>query len=410
MLSQFANVPSCEEEVLLDYAERLARYREGRRAVYIHISRLQRHNRQAHHLRVAATTFETLIKSFNGALFRVYNGDMVVVLQGAKVSEIDDCILRLRYLFSDDPLLAGHEGEGVEFCTWFDIEHDYPSFLSMAGKAVEGRKGHDEALKAAEGEPKPPEETQEALAPLDPKSLALVIEAIDHADLSTKMRRQPVCALARNAPPKILYHEVFVSIDDLRTTLLPGCDLTASRWLFNELTLYIDRCVLRALAKNDDATLSNLISVNLNIRTLTTPEFLDFDAQLGDSRRQSLIIELQLFDVMADFESFLFARELLKGRGYKLCLEGVTRLTLPYIDRESMGFDLVKLKWEDSMISQEESHRLAKLQEAVKRQSPERMIMNRCDRQAAIEFGRALNIHAFQGFMVDQLLAGPAAA
>ncbi len=410
MLSQFANVPSSEEEVLLDYAERLARFREGRRAVYIHISRLQKHNRQTHHLRVAATTFEALIKTFNGALFRIYNGDLVVVLQGAKVSEIDDCILRLRYLFSDDPLLAGHESAGAEFCTWFDIERDYPSFLSMASKAVEGRKRHDEAVKAAEGDDNPPEEPRKALAPLDPKTLALVIEAIEQADLSSKMRRQPVCALARNAPPKTLYREVFVSIDDLRSSILPEYDLMASQWLFRELTLYIDRCVLRALAKNDDSSLAGLISINLNIKTLTRPEFLNFDAQLGDSRRQSLIIELQLYDVMADFETFIFARELLKGRGYKLCLEGVTRLTLPYIDRESMGFDLIKLQWDNTMVSQQEGQRLAKLREAVERQSPERMVMNRCDSEAAIEFGRSLNIHAYQGFKVDQMLAEAAAA
>ena len=51
-----------QEYLLLDYLQRLGRSVEGRMAVHIHLSRLRPQNRQEHHVRIAATTFESLFE------------------------------------------------------------------------------------------------------------------------------------------------------------------------------------------------------------------------------------------------------------------------------------------------------------------------------------------------------------
>ena len=79
-----------EDSVLLDYARRLNKFRKSRRAVRIFVSRLRPHNRRDHHLRIVASTFEPLIRKFDGAIFHLYNQDMVVICNGAKVSDIQN--------------------------------------------------------------------------------------------------------------------------------------------------------------------------------------------------------------------------------------------------------------------------------------------------------------------------------
>ena len=126
-----------EDSVLLDYARRLDKFRAGRRAVRLYLSRLRPHNRREQHLRIAASTFDLLLSKFDGALFRLHDSDMVVVCNGASVADIDDCVLRLRYMFGDDPLFQDEDEKGAPgvadpFCTWYDLGKDYPAFLDAA--------------------------------------------------------------------------------------------------------------------------------------------------------------------------------------------------------------------------------------------------------------------------------------
>ena len=97
------------------------------------------------------------------------------------------------------------------------------------------------------------------------------------------------------------------------------------------------------LMQNDDATLLPAVSIDLNVSTLLTSEFLDFDEALNSGIRSSMMIELQLFDVFAELDKFMFARKFLGQRGYRFCLNDMTQMSLQLIDREELGFDLVKL-------------------------------------------------------------------
>ena len=101
------------EALLLDYAERLAKYLPGRRAVHVHLSKLLAVNRREHHLRMAASAFDPLVRRAQGQNFRLSNGDIVVVVKDVPVAEIDDVVLRLRYMFGDDPLVHVPDDPGT---------------------------------------------------------------------------------------------------------------------------------------------------------------------------------------------------------------------------------------------------------------------------------------------------------
>ena len=119
---------------MLDYAQRVGRFREGRRAVHLHLSRLRPHNRRDHHIRIAMNTFEGLVRQFECQIFHLSSADIVFVCKDAKLVVIDEAIQKVRYLFGEDPLTQGGTDEdGADrFCTWYDFEHDYDSFYVMA--------------------------------------------------------------------------------------------------------------------------------------------------------------------------------------------------------------------------------------------------------------------------------------
>ena len=92
-----------QEYLLLDYLQRLGRSVEGRMAVHIHLSRLRPQNRQDHHVRIAATTFEGMTQTYDGQVFILSSSDLFFVCKDASIDDIDAAILKVRHLFNEDP-------------------------------------------------------------------------------------------------------------------------------------------------------------------------------------------------------------------------------------------------------------------------------------------------------------------
>ncbi|HUJ97902.1 MAG TPA: hypothetical protein VLV85_06610 [Stellaceae bacterium] len=388
------------ESLLLDYTKRLARHPSSRRAIVIHLSRLRPDNRRAHHLRIAVNTFETLVKQFDGQIFQLQNADIVFVCRDASIAVIDDAIMRLRYLFGDDPLAAElDEGAADRFATWYDIERDYQAFLAWVEEVYEQEVKRKKRLAAIAGH-LPQEDRQ----PMDPQALAELVASIQRADLTNVMRRQVICAIMGDAAPKPVFREIYVSIPDLRDAIMPKRDIASDRWLFQHLTQHLDRRVLAMLRRNDDQAIAHSYSINLNISTLLSQEFLHYDQSLRAGARGTIVVELQKVDMFADLGAFIFARDYLKERGYRVCLDGVSSVTLTFIDRERLGLDLVKLFWTPDMADAMATSRIATFREAVERAGRSRIILARCDSEEAVEFGRSLGIRLFQGRQIDRLL------
>ena len=139
--------------LLLDFAQRLDRHREGRRAVHIHLSRLRPQNRREQHIRVAVNTFEEVVGQFNGQLFVLQNADLMFLGKDAKIADMDDAIMRLRFLFSEDPLTQGNDDEAAaRFCTWYNIETSYNKFLAAVEHIYEEEEERGRRLAAAAAE------------------------------------------------------------------------------------------------------------------------------------------------------------------------------------------------------------------------------------------------------------------
>ena len=397
-----------QENLLLDFAQRLDRHRDDRRAVHLHLSRLKPQNRRDHHLRIAVNTLEDFVRAYEGQIFTLGTGDIVFVCKGIRLAQLDDIVMRMRYMFSEDPLSSAEPDEvgHGRFATLYNVESQYSQFLDLCREQFKTETARQKRLQqiATQSGDDSPIDTRR---PLSPQQLGRLEETLERADLSSVLRRQAVCAFGKDdaQPPKAMFRELFVSVMDLAKTVLPDVDLAANRWLFQHLTQTLDRRVLKMLARADDTSLHSSVSMNLNVQTLLSPEFIEFDSSLRMGSRGTLVVELQMIDILADYSNFLFARDFVREKGYRVCLDGVTPETLYYVDRHQMGVDLIKLASGPVFSSEEgDDPRLAEMGEEVTRVGKGRVILSRVDNESMIQNGKKLGITLFQGRHVDQLM------
>ncbi|MCB9959148.1 MAG: hypothetical protein H6843_11150 [Rhodospirillaceae bacterium] len=401
-----------EEQRLVDYAERIRQSEDPRVVIQIHLSRLQNQNRRDHHIRVARSVAEDMAKQFEGELFQLVNQDMVLTARDVSPEVVDDMVLRLRYLFSEDPVTRFNDDQtGGGFCTWYILPRDRRRFVDSVYRNFEVAEAHrrdrEKRRQAFQGA-----DAIDDRAPLTPATLARVADALRIADVSPLMRNQMICAVTRRDPPQPVMEELFVSIAELERAVVPDISLQANPWLFQYLTTVLDQRVLAEVSKNMHS--ERAYCLNLNISTVLSKEFQRFDAALALGARGRIVVELQKVDVFHDMGAFAFARDFLHERGYKICLDGLTHLTLPMIDRARLGFDFTKMYWSADLVSGVRSDMVSDLRQRVEQTGQSRMIVCRCDTEDAMRLGWDLGVSLFQGRFIDQVLAeakriGPAA-
>ncbi|MGJ3261536.1 MAG: hypothetical protein ACFE0S_18190 [Rhodospirillales bacterium] len=393
-----------QEKLLTDYVRRLEKLKDGRGLAHIHLSQLRPFNRRDQHIRTAAGNFDQLVKDMQGQLFTLKNSDLFFFFKNDVKGQVETMVQKIRFLFGDDPLVEEEGKEGREFVTWYDANAQYEDVVQLVQGLVDAEEKRQTEVRNRMDARQRLKEKQKKGEPLTPSVLAKVEESLSRADLSNLVRRQFICRVDGKMVPEQLFSELFISIQDLRETILPGVNLVSNRWLFQHLTETLDRRVLSMLMKTDAVSISGDISFNINIRTLLSDQFQIFDDNLSAARRGAIVIELQKEDIFSDLSSYLFAREFVQTKGYRLCLDGLTMETLQVIDRERLGADLAKIVWHPNLADAGDEVQ-AVIKRLIERDGPERWILCRCDNREAIDFGRSVGIDQFQGRFVENLIA-----
>lgn len=372
-----------QESLLLATAERVGRIRDGRVAVHLHLSKLRPHNRQDSHLRIALRMLDPLVQFHRAQMFMLTNSDIVILCKDVKPTELDNMIYRLRGLFSKDPLTFADSGDGRDrFYSWYDLETDYDLFLELTQRLNEDarRRMRDRQANAA-------------LPPMEPRGLHDVLDKLANIDIAGLVRRQSCIALNERNRAAVGFQEFFVSMADLQRTVAPDVNLMGNRWLFQHLSQVLDQRVLASIANTDFHTLPPAISVNLNISTIFTPAFRSFEAYLR-SHGMKLIVEAQVLDVFADLGTYFYARDQLRERGHTVLLDGVTALTLQFMDATQYGTDLVKVFWSPDFLDPGVGMDVRRAIDVI---GVERLVLGRCDSESAIQWGLETGIPRFQG-------------
>lgn len=392
-------------EALIACAREIDRYRAGGLAAVVRLGSFRGRVPDGNFL-FAIDMFRRMVGEREGRLFILDNSDLVFVYRGLRPEDLRKAVEKLRLLYSSDLLRHDEHRAAQEFCSWFDLSTQSAAFLALA----EGLRGERAPP------PEPPAATAGlrrtnlpegagAEAPAALARLAQAAERFRSVRLGGLLRRQPVCALREGAKPELRFQEVFVSIAALEPAILPAGRLADDGWLFHHFMGLIDRRMLAFLRDADDPALMRDISLNLHASSLSSAEFAAFADGLAASARRSIVIEFQPVDLFADMGGFLYATQLARELGFRLCLDGLNDLSLPLLDPARLDMDYVKLRWRPEARQQADTAAAAALAAAVAALGPERAILCRAEDAEAIAFGRGLGIGLFQGFHVDALLA-----
>jgi hypothetical protein len=377
------------ESILLGYVEQLADKRAGCRALCFHLSQLNPSLRGDKHLQTVTNLLMDLVRRFSGRLFLLRGADIVVICKGITAKAIEETIDVVRYLFIGDGL-AERESEG-DFCSVFDLEIAYPQFRMAI------RRLHESETKKLEKEARS--------AP--PKSLHLrigdLIDSLSGLDLSHAVQRQTVWSIYPGKKPQPKFDEIFMSIDRLQKLLDRDLDLRKDKQLFQYLTRSLDQYLLTRLTW-EQVGLARPVSININMATLHTPEFLKFDTERERGWRGRTILELQMADLWTDIAEYQAVADLVKQRGYLRCLDGVKHQALPCLNFQHLKIDLVKVIWDEALLQLDQGAMRA-LGKAIAECGPRRIVLARCGRQEAVRFGQAVGIHLFQGWHLDRMIA-----
>jgi hypothetical protein len=349
----------------------------GRNVAVIRLSRLAADRLRPHHLRLARAALEPLAHADRARLFELPSRDLVVIWRGAADVARQTARTAIVLLFADDesfPIAPERLWED------YILPQDTDLLLSLA-------RGPEEQQAATHVAP--------ATIPLDPASLAAFETQLTHADMARFVRRHPVGRLEPGEVFELAWENRCLDIGEIAACLSPHHDLLAEPWLFRRLTRTLDRRMLALLAAQGELSEAKPFSVRLNIASLLGPEFLRFDTNLPNALRGKVSIDLAPEDILADPSAFLFARDFVRTRGYRLILTGLATALMPMLPARRLGVDLVHLPW---------SAELAATGLTTLQLDAPRVVLSGANNDAAIRWGIKQGIFLYTGRMVTEAL------
>lgn len=355
-------------------------------------------------------TLATLIRNFNEALHPEgkafgFRNDDVFIVYSPKINEnqIKALLIKTGLYFSADSKIENPEALQRTFvlpaekdALNYEVSRIESTMPSRSDAASEKSAAHKRFVL-------PPVAAEQGKKQLTPAELARISKALVNTDFSNMIRRQFVCIVLDDIAPSPMFEEVFVSIADLGETILPDVSLTATPWLFQDLTETLDKCVLTTVSRHDDGAFYRDFSLNLNVSSILSEDFKSFDKGIRENMKASVVLELQPIDIVSDFSMYVRARDFAQSLGYKICIDGVSALNLPFINREKLGADFVKLTWQadlPDLLTQDE-----KLKEKILSIGSNRTILCRVDDEKALNFAKESKITLLQGRYIQHLLS-----
>jgi len=425
-----SSAPPSQIDELINVMRSVKRRPEGYRAIHLHFSLIDRLHKQPYHRRAVATAFNKLVQTKDGQLFWMSNFDLVFLCKDCSEAEMDTAIIAARRAIEDSPVLREYKdaGRDHELCDWYDMTRDMTPFMARVANLksasetvappvtslqsmVAGlrKKQAESAPPAAE---KPVAVTRPVFTPRNQKTSATAMGPMQldqlernliHMEIDRMLAQQTACVIVGAAPPQPIFVEHYISVAEIKKNLLPDYDMLADKWLFQRLTRTFDRKLMQALPERN-LPARQVISININVESIFSADFDKFIDRVRHKNGQPLILEMKLFDVISDIQAYYQARDKLTALGCRISLDAMDIDSLAVMDRELLSVDFLKIIWKKEYGNLRSSPVAQKITSAIETHGKMRIVLCHCDSEEALDFGAAVGIHMFQGFLIDQKL------
>ncbi len=395
------DISTTQESVLLEKLSRIENSPAGYFSVHMHLSKLRASNKQAHFMNIAARGFDNLVNNADAVLYSMMNHDLVLLCHDVMVDDIDPYISKVRSLFSEDPLTAGGDEFEDALCTWYDLSNseDFAAFLSAATElSVQAQIALDELRRDRKDDESAPKGD-----PLTAANLAVINQKLQVTRIADLIKQQTCIRIKPGSAGEVVFREHYVAVSELKERIATEVDLFSSVWLFQFLTETLDKRILAVMGRRSFDDLPEPISINLNVGTVLSRDFAQFNRAVGDFA-DKVVIEMQIIDIFADMSTFGYARDMLQERGYRTVADGINPLSLQFFEPSLLRTDYLKIAWGKEFESDEEDGRLKNFKETVKNAGADSIILSRVDSEKAVKWGLSLGINRFQGYFIDKLV------
>lgn len=382
----YGTTTSRSERQLLDSLERMGSEQSDVFCLYMRFSELKGENKQNKHIRIFKRLFDDILSSFSAELFILSNKDFVFLGNGILYSEFDSVIKTIREMLRHDPFIA-HDNEG-DFAKIYDFPDHYDYIYELVKNLYEATD-NNLVIKSNN------------LKDIEAEDLDNIITRLSSIAVEEFVRRQGAVVIGeKNSNMKIVFQEYFTSMKELSKSLSPDIDILSDRWLFQHLTQTLDKRMLTAFSNLKDFVNPPQLNLNLNLSSVFSKEFVNF-AKSFLTKGQKITVEFQLMDVFHNLNLFYEARDLLWKGGHKILLDSVDGITLDFLDVSKLKVDYIKLLWNPSLVSKNYNRTIDRVVREIGR---DRVILIRCESEAALRWGMRRGINTFQGYYVDSML------
>jgi hypothetical protein len=342
----------------------------ARRALVLRLSALPRALTRPHHLRLARAALDPLRMADRAETFDLPNSDIAVVWRGGGDAALLACLAHIAELFADTET-AGLRPRDV--CQVLELPEQAEVLVRIADP------GRTPATTT------PPAVNAPAL---DPAGLAALEQVLAHADVARFVRRRPVHAIRADGSIRLAWEHRYLSIAELGRELAPGAALDAAPWLLRRLARTLDARLLALLAAPGELHGAGPFALDLGIASILGRAFLRFDAVLPAALRGAVVLGVQAPDVLADLPAFVFARDFVQTRGYRLLLHAPGPEVGPVLSLPRLGLDLLQLRFSRTQATA--APELAGAQ-------PAQVVLGAADSAQAVAWGRRHGIALFEG-------------
>ncbi|WND04139.1 EAL domain-containing protein [Temperatibacter marinus] len=408
----------------LDYLNQLKRHTEGRQAILLRLSALEKQFHESHYRQQMAKACKGLTQTYEGRYFLLPNKDGLLILKDAPSESIDTSIHSLRMLMKDSQVIQGLDpiqGQSDLFTVWYDLADDYALFLSemkglIAGKlllpsAIETlaeqtkRKplkptAQPETKSMSSGLKMVPVQAPSARAkdtPLDPERLHQLVQTIQVTDLEGLMQKQKVYASlpGKKAVTVMINHTV--NFTQAIQRLMPSLEATPDRFLSRYLMAKLESQLLK-----NKPNLSNekgiISSLTLSLDVLQSDMFKEFSQHVRSLQKSKLVLEFDLSDAIQNPDMFRQAMKTLHTDGYRTCLAGITPQAIDWLNLSQFDVEFYKIQLtEADEVTLDDEALIARLTWALNSIDKVKVILAGCDSQKAISFGRTCGLTLMQG-------------
>ncbi|MCF8473367.1 MAG: hypothetical protein K9G26_01615 [Emcibacter sp.] len=412
------------------------RHPQGYSGLHLNFSLLDREHKQPYHRRIIATAFNKLIKSHDGQIFWTRHFDLIFICKDCSNAQLDIAILAARRAVEDSPVVKEYIDAGRDdaLCDWYDLNKDMDQFMKMVENLkitseteqpkVSNLKSMVDKLKdnisndpipqkpflsSPSSSPKEsatvssyiPKSQRDNNTPMGPMQLDQLERNLVNMDIFRMMANQTAYVIVGDSNPQPIFVEHFIAVAEIKKSLLPNYNMHADKWLFQRLTRSFDNKLMQILPEKNMVQ-GQVVSININVETIFTPEFDKFITKFKRLHHQPLILEMALFDVISDIQKYFDARDKLTNLGCRICLDAMDVQSLAVLDREILAVDFLKISWKPNYKNLIGGPMEKKIIAAIEAQGKMRIILCHCDTKEALDFGKSVGIHMYQGFLIDK--------